>query len=709
MKLPIMELFQNGDKFSEEELAGMLGYESIVPPVRAELDRLLGRCELVKNRNGLLGIPETFGLVKGKLEVNRKGFGFVRHEPADVFIGESDLGGALNGQTVVARITDGDSRRPAGRIIRVSDEPFFLTGTYERVKNLPVVICSDRSVGMIHVPRKQSEGAEYGQKVVCQLVHRARRGMLPEGRITEILGFRNEPGVDVLTVARSYGLVQEFPEDVEAQAQSYTEPSSEEIAHRENLFDKCIFTIDGEDAKDLDDAVSLEKLDNGSWLLGVHIADVSHYVTENSALDREAYKRGTSVYLMDRVIPMLPRALSNGICSLNEGVPRLTLSCFMEIDSAGTIRSGRLAETVIRTRHRMTYTNVNRMLAGEELPEYADIAETAKEMNRLAKLLRRKRFSQGAIDFDIPEAKITLGEDGWPTEIGLRERGDAEKLIEEFMIAANNTVAEQFYFGELPFLYRTHERPDSQKMREFSVFLKNLGYVLKGTAAPHGTALQKVLDESADQKEGAIIKRLMLRSMKKARYTAVNCGHFGLASQAYSHFTSPIRRYPDLQIHRIVKDQLNGRLTAGKIEKYEGMLAGVAQQCCDRELNAIEAERMVDDIKKAEYMHGHIGEEFSGVISGVTPRALFLELDNTVEGVLPLENVEDDFYHYIEEQYCVVGERTRKRITIGDKMTARLESADPETGRIEFSRPAYRKKKHYDGKKSFKSGRRVVK
>jgi len=496
---------------------------------------------------------------------------------------------------------------------------------------------------------------------------------------------------------------------VEAQAQAYEEPAEAEISRRENLFDRCIFTIDGEDAKDLDDAVSLERIENGGYLLGVHIADVSHYVTENSPLDKEAYHSGTSVYLMDRVIPMLPKALSNGICSLNEGVPRLTLSCFMEIDSAGTIRSGRLAETVIKTRHRMTYTNVNRILAGEELPEYADIAEVAREMNRLAKLLRRKRFSQGAIDFDIPEAKIELDQDGWPVEIGIRERGDAEKLIEEFMIAANNTVAEQFFFCDLPFLYRTHERPDSQKMREFSVFLKNLGYVLKGTAAPHGTALQKVLDESAEEKEGAIIKRLMLRSMKKARYTAVNCGHFGLASQAYSHFTSPIRRYPDLQIHRIVKDQLNGRLTAKQIEKYEQMLPGVAQQCCDRELNAIEAERMVDDIKKAEYMHDRIGEEFSGVVSGVTPRALFLELENTVEGVLPLENVEDDFYHYIEEQYCVVGERTKKRITIGDKLTARLESADPETGRIEFSKPAHRKKNHPERKKPFKRKRRMVK
>lgn len=708
MNLQMIELFQNAEKLSEMEIVDRLGYETMVPPVKVELDRLLGCCKLVKNRNGLIGLPETFGLIRGELEIKRKGFGFVRRDPEDVYIAESDLCGALNGQTVLVRLTDAGPR-PAGRIIRVSDEPFRMTGTYERVKDLPVVRCSDPLIGNIHVPRKQAGGAVYGQKVVCELVRRARKGTLPEGKITEILGFRDDPGVDVLTVARSYGLEQVFPEAVERQAQAYGEPTEESWNGREMLFDRCIFTIDGEDAKDLDDAVSLERTEEGNYLLGVHIADVSHYVTEKSPLDREAYRRGTSVYLMDRVIPMLPKALSNGVCSLNEGVPRLTLSCFMEIDSAGTIRSGRIAETVIRTRHRMTYRDVNRILAGEELPQYADIAELAREMNTLAKLLRKKRFSQGAIDFDIPEAKITLGEDGIPTEIGLRERGDAECLIEEFMIAANNTVAEQFFYGDMPFLYRTHERPDSQKMREFSVFLRNMGYTLRGTMAPHGTALQKVLDESAGKKEEAIIKRLMLRSMKKAQYTVGNCGHFGLASQAYSHFTSPIRRYPDLQIHRIIKEYLHGEFNGKRVEHYEGILPDVARQCCERERNAIDAERMVEDIKKAEYMRAYLGEEFSGVISGVTPRALFLELENTVEGILPLENVEDDFYHYIEEQYCVIGERTRKRITIGDKMNARLESVDPETGRIEFSAPAHRKKKRDHRKNTFKRRRRVVK
>lgn len=705
MNLFILQLLENGEKLSEEEIAHQLGFEEVNPPVKAELERLMNRCEIVKNRNGLFGLPETFSLVKGKLEIARKGFGFVRHEPQDIFVAKNDLKGALNGQTVIVRLTEMNQNRSAGRIVRISGEPFYMTGTYERVKDLPVVVCSDRTIGMIHVPRKQAMGAQYGQKVVCELVRHASGGRLPEGKVTEILGYRDDPGVDVLTVARSFGLAQEFPAEVEAQAQSYGEPTEEMLGGRELLFDKCIFTIDGEDAKDLDDAVSLEHAENGNYILGVHIADVSHYVTEKSALDKEALKRGTSVYLLDRVIPMLPKALSNGICSLNENVTRLTLSCFMEIDSAGTIRSGRIAETAIRTRHRMTYTNVNRILAGEELSEYADITETAREMDRLAKLLRKKRFSQGAIDFDIPEAKIELGEDGIPTEIGLRERGDAEKLIEEFMIAANNTVAEQFFYADMPFLYRTHERPDSQKMHEFAVFLKNLGYVLKGTAAPHGTALQKILDESAEAKEGAIIKRLMLRSMKKARYTPVNCGHFGLASQAYAHFTSPIRRYPDLQIHRIIKDLLNGRLDAKRIEHYEEILSGVAERCCDRELNAIEAERMVDDIKKAEYMAGHIGEEFSGVISGVTSRALFMELDNTVEGILPLEEIEDDFYHYIEEQYCVIGERTRRKLMIGDKLTAKLESVDTETGRIAFSVPFRRQrpaKKNFDRKKSLK-------
>ena len=700
IKRRILDILSDGNSLSGKEIAKKMGYLSVNPTMDSALAGLQKSCEIVRSKEGKYGIPATFGLYRGRLERNRRGFGFVRKDGGDIFVAPGDINGAMHGQTVLVSVSHMHTGKQSGRIVKVSAEPFFVTGVYQKQRVMAVVVCDNRLQGVIRISKKGKCGAEYGQKVVVEVTRLATAYAMGEGRIIEILGFQGEKGVDILSVARQFGLYAEFPGAVETQASLLCEPTEKELRGRAILFDDLIFTIDGEDAKDLDDAVSLTTLDNGNAYLGVHIADVSHYIAEDSALDREAKKRGTSVYLVDRVIPMLPKALSNGICSLNEHVVRLTLSCFMEIDRDGNVVSHKICESAIRSRHRMTYTDVNAMLAGDErmIRKYRDLHAVLKRMNALAKRLRERRFAQGAIDFDIPESKIELDREGKPKQISLRERGNAERLIEEFMILCNNTVAEAYFYRDMPFVYRVHERPDGAKMHEFSVFLRNLGFVMRGGSEPHGKALQSILDASKDQPTGDIIKRLMLRSMKKAKYAPVNCGHFGLASPAYSHFTSPIRRYPDMQIHRIIKRDLHGQWNARIAAHYEEILPGVCQQCCDRELNAIEAERCVDDMKKAEYMEQFVGQSFSGVVSGVTAHALFVELENTVEGVLPLASMLDDYYNYYEEQYCVIGQRTKKRISLGDCIEVKLDAADAQTGRVEFS----------SGKKSFKKRRHVV-
>ena len=688
LKEKILDIL-NAGPYLEDELYTALGDKN--PAFEAALTELIGKCSVVRTKSGSIGLPHEFGLYCGRLEINRKGFGFVRREGGDIYIAKEDLGGAMHRQTVLVR-TEGKEDRLYGRVIRISSEPFFITGTYSHTQQGSFVVCDNPVCGSVHVPKKAA-GAEYGDKVVAQVIKAATKYRSAEGVVTEVLGAKGTKGVDILSAARSFGLYEEFPPAVISEAEQVSS-SPMSLEGREPLFDKVIFTIDGEDAKDLDDAVSLEHLENGNSLLGVHIADVSNYVKESSALDKEALRRATSVYLIDRVIPMLPKQLSNGICSLNEGETRLTLSCFMEIDGSGTVISSRLANTAIRTLHRMTYTDVNAMIYGDKdtLKKYSDIAHTVAEMDELAQKLRKRRFSEGAIDFDIPEAKIELDAGGKPVKLAIRKHDRAEMLIEEFMICANNSVATEYFYREIPFLYRVHEKPDPAKLRELSIFLKNAGFTLKGNE-PHGHALQKVLDESADSPAGSIIKRLMLRSMKKARYSPVNMAHFGLASPAYSHFTSPIRRYPDLQIHRIIKQDIGSGLLPRDIKKYEDMLPDAAAQCNDMELNALEAERTVDDIKKAEYMAEHIGESFKGIISGVTGHVLFVELENTVEGVLPLSEMQDDFYEYFEKLYCVIGKRTKKRYSLGDSIDVELCSADAATGRIEFKAASSKKRR----------------
>lgn len=691
LKEKLLEYIEAQGIASLPEAAKALGRTLDDLELNLAVTELLAENAILKNKKKKLCSLASRGLIRGILEVKRGGFAFVRHPDGDVFIPAKNFGGAFNREEVLVELRPGEkggrSREGAVRAV-LSPPGYTLTGTFRTLHGHAFVECDDRTIEDIRIPSADTLGAYSGQKVLCSVTRRQTGGKPPAGRILEILGFSGAPGVDILCVAKTFGLVGEFPDGVRQQLSTMDLGiPDEELAQRETLFGKLIFTIDGADSKDLDDAISLESLKNGNWLLGVHIADVTHYVREGTPLDREAIHRGTSVYLIDRVIPMLPRELSNGICSLNPREARLTLSCFMEVNRLGRVVSHRIAKTAIISRHKMTYGDVNAMLEGEDaalIQKYGDIYPTLRDMASLAAVLRKNRFADGSIDFDIGEAKILLDKKGRPTEVGVRERGTGEKLIEEFMLLCNNTVAEEYFYAELPFLYRIHETPDTDKMRELAVFLSNFGYQLKGLSHLHSKALQDILNRCAGQECENIINRVILRSLKKAKYSTENAGHFGLASRAYTHFTSPIRRYPDLQIHRIIKENIDGRLSHPRIAALEKFLPEIAAKSSERERNAIEAERQVDGMKKAEYMSAHIGETFSGVISGVSSSALFVELPNTIEGVVPLASMKDDFYIYNREMYCVIGERTRKRYNLGDKVTVDVLDANASESRIEF-------------------------
>ena len=481
----------------------------------------------------------------------------------------------------------------------------------------------------------------------------------------------------------------EFSEKIMHQVENVSkEVTDADMAGRMDLRDWTMVTIDGEDAKDLDDAVSLF-MDGDNYVLGVHIADVSNYVQEHSALDVEALKRGTSVYLVDRVIPMLPHALSNGICSLNEAQNRLTLSCIMTINPKGEVIDHKIAETVIRTNRRMTYTNVKKILEDKDpevMEEYKELVPMFEKMAELASILRKRRMKRGSIDFDFPETKVILNDKGEPIDIKPYDRNVATKLIEDFMLIANETVASHFFWQEIPFVYRTHENPDTEKIHKLSTFINNFGYSLHiGADEVHPKELQKLLEKIEGTDEEALISRLTLRSMKQARYTTACTGHFGLAASYYCHFTSPIRRYPDLQIHRIIKETLRGRMNAKRIEHYEGILDEVAKQSSQMERRADEAERETIKLKKCEYMAKHIGEEFEGVISGVTEWGFFVELPNTVEGLVRVTELKDDFYQFYEDTYELVGEATNKRYKLGQKVKVVVESTDKLMRTIDFA------------------------
>ena len=635
----------------------------------------------------------------------RRGFGFVTPAEGgeDVYIPESETGGAFHGDTVAYRLLGpaGDGRRALGRVEQVLTRGITeLVGTFEPYKKNGFVVPDDQKLSFdVFIPAGQSMNAVDGHKVVVKIKQYGGAGQNPEGSVVRILGHKNDPGVDIQSIAMAYGLPQEFPETVMRQVSRIPTCVAEtDRQGRLDLRETCMVTIDGEDAKDLDDAVSLSK-EEGVYRLGVHIADVSHYVGEGSPLDKEALKRGTSVYLVDRVIPMLPHALSNGICSLNAGEERLALSCLMEIDASGDLISYEVAESVIRVDRRMSYTEVNGILngcpaEGEPLdgkeaaglpPCPAAIGDMLREMDNLASLLRRRRHERGAIDFDFPESKIILDERGRPVAVRPYERNRATRLIEDFMLMANETIAEGVYWQELPFLYRTHEKPAAERMKKLTVFLTNFGQYLKGQPDRiQPKEIQKLLDRIAGTPEEALLSRMALRSLQQARYGTQCLGHFGLASRYYCHFTSPIRRYPDLQIHRILKENLHGKLDVERMAHYERLLPQVASQSSVTERRADEAERETEKLKKAQYMKQFLGEEFDGVISGVTNWGMYVELPNTVEGMVRLSDLEDDYYLYDETRMELKGEQDGRVYRLGERIQVRVIRVDMATHTVNF-------------------------
>lgn len=673
------------------------------------LEELLAECKLMITGTGKY-MKSNGKVLTGTFISHAKGFGFVEVEgrEEDLFIPEDKINGAFHKDTVqvvlLSEMPDKNSgKRQEAQVVKILARGMErIVGTYEQSKSHYGFVIPDNSrlPQDIFVSKERSKGAVNGHKVVVEITDYGAANKSPEGKIVEILGHIYDPGVDIMSIVKGYDLPMEFSEKVLCQAERVAKEVSEaDRAGRRDLRDLVMVTIDGEDARDLDDAVSLS-FENGSYQLGVHIADVTNYVQENSALDREALKRGTSVYLVDRVIPMLPHTLSNGMCSLNAGVDRLALSCLMTIDKDGNIADYELCESVIRVNKRMSYRQVQAVLDDDTIvqreAEYLDYAEylpMLSRMKELSDILRGKRRKRGSIDFDFPEAKICLDPEGRPTEIHPYERNAATMIIEEFMLAANETVAQDFYWQELPFVYRVHEVPDADRIQKLSMFINNLGYYMKSigkakrkvsTQEIHSKEIQKLLDRIAGTPEEAMISRLTLRSMKQAKYSTESTGHFGLACQYYCHFTSPIRRYPDLQIHRIIKEQLRGRLSEERIAHYGAILPEVCRQSSQMERRADEAERETEKLKKAEYMETHLDEEFDGVISGITAWGVYVELPNTVEGLIHISKLPGDYYIYREETYEIVGDITGHSYKLGMPLRVRVAHADRLTRTVDF-------------------------
>ena len=635
--------------------------------------------------------------ITGIYRGNQKGFGFVtaEGEEADIYIGEEHTGGAFDGDKVeVVIIKEARQKKRKsreGKVVRVLSRGFTkVVGLYQKNRGKGygfVLPDNQKMLRDIFVPAECAKGAVNGHKVVVEITSYGDGRKKPEGKIIEIIGHVNDPGIDILSIVKDHDLPTEFPEKVLNQAERVAKPVSEaDMAGREDLRGWQMVTIDGEDAKDLDDAVSVTK-EEGQYTLGVHIADVTNYVQENSALDREALKRGTSVYLVDRVIPMLPHTLSNGICSLNEGEDRLALSCIMTVDDKGHVVAHRIAETVIRVDCRMSYTSVAKILEEkdeEEARKYKELVPMFELMRELSGILREQRRKRGSVNFDFPETKMILDENGCPVELKPYERNVATRMIEDFMLLANETVAEDYYWQELPFVYRTHEAPDDEKIRTLATFINNFGYSMHVRGDVHPKEVQKLLAKIEGTPQETLISRLALRSMKQARYTPENTGHFGLAANYYTHFTSPIRRYPDLQIHRIIKDNLRGRMKPEKIEHYEKILPEVAKQSSETERRAEEAERETVRLKKAQYMQEHIGEIYQGVISSMTKWGMYVELANTVEGLVHVTNMTDDHYDYIEDRYEMRGEHTGKVYKLGQEIAVRVKGASTLFRTIDF-------------------------
>ena len=683
---------------------------------RLLLNEMIKEGKLIENGEGRYEVPGADMLV-GTFMSTKKGFGFIRvsENEDDIYIPGKYTDNAFDGDTVTVKLLkDSEKRgrygrgfggeRSEGRVTGIIKRAVTeVVGTFDRSRNFGFVVPDNVKFDTdIYIPKSACKNVPKGYKVVAKITDYGSDRRSPEGKIVEIIGDIRDKGVDILSVARAYGIEDEFKEEVLKEAEKEPQTvSDEECGKRLDLREIKTVTIDGEDAKDLDDAISVVKELDGSgktvYRLGVHIADVSHYVKEGSVLDREALNRGTSVYLADKVIPMLPKELSNGICSLNENEDRLTLSCLMDINEDGEIISHKIAETVIKTAHRMNYSDVNKIITGDDKggklkKRFKDVYEMLIEAEELALILRKRRQERGSIDFDFPETKITLDENGKVLEINAYDRNEATRLIEDFMLAANETVAEDSFWQEIPFVYRNHDNPSEEKIKELGIFINNFGYSLRKTkknkakeiSEIHPKDVRKLLDSIAGTDEETLISRMTLRSLKRAKYTTSCDGHFGLAAKYYCHFTSPIRRYPDLQVHRIIKENLNDGISEERTAHYAAILDEVALRSSMLERRADDAEREVDKMKAAEYMAAHIGEEFDGVISGITSWGIYVELPNTVEGMIRLASIDGDTFVLDSERMEIVGRRTGEIYRLGQSVRVRVESASKELRTVDF-------------------------
>lgn len=635
--------------------------------------------------------------LSGTFRGNEKGFGFVKLEGKDdeVYISRGNTKDALNGDKVLIKIINEDieTNRREGKIVKtVQHKRDEIVGTFTKRKNFGFVAPDDRGFNTdIFISKKNFNKAKNNQKVVVKITKFPQGNRSAEGRIIEIIGYIDEAGVDMLSLVKEYNLPYEFPDDVIKEATEIkAEISKKDIPNRLDLREKNIFTIDGEDAKDLDDAIYVEKLQNGNYELGVNIADVSYYVKENSKLDKEAIIRGTSIYMLDRVIPMLPKELSNGICSLNAKEDRLCISVICEITQNGEVVSSDIRKSIINVRERMSYTDVQKILDGKDkkvLKRYENYIKEFKLMEELAKILKTRREGAGSLDLDIPESKVVLDKNGYAIDIKKYEIYFANEIIEQFMLTANEIVAEKFYWLEAPFIYRVHETPDIEKINTLNKFLFNFGYKIKGNKEKiYPKAFAEILEKIKGKEEEKVVSNLILRTLKVARYESENKGHFGIASKYYCHFTSPIRRYPDLFIHRIISRYIekNYTLTEKELEKYAEQATKYAQISSEREKIAQKVEREAVEIKKAEYMQNKIGNEYQGIVSGITAFGMFVELENTVEGLIKFEDLGNEYFIYNDENKTLIGEHTKKVYKIGDKVKIKVIYADKQLRRINF-------------------------
>ena len=694
MKEKILSILKESDKaLSIDELDSALNLNTIeeTKEFSDALRELEDSYEIYRSNKNRYMLLENSNLRKGILRMNKKGFGFVEvsGEEKDIFVAPDNINKALNNDTVIVEILNKNSgEKREGRIVKTLERDLStIVGEIYFKKDKGYIIPDDKKLDIqLEIDRDKSHGAVDGHKVVVKILRNITKNRY-KGEVVRIIGHKNDPGVDILSIVCKYEINDTFPEEVIEELDSIPEEVREQDKKgRKDLTDVTIFTIDGDDTKDIDDAISVEKLKNGNYKLGVHIADVSYYVKEGSPLDKEAMDRGTSVYLVDRVIPMLPHKLSNGICSLNPGVDRLAISCVMEIDNNGKTVDYEIFPSIIKSRLQMTYKKVNQVIEKNEIPEgYEPFVNDLKLMDELSQIIRKAKINRGYIDFDVDEAKIIVDENCHPTDIVLRNRGRGENLIEDFMIQANECVATHIFYMDLPFIYRVHEYPKEEKIRDFISFVQSLGYTVKfNTKDISPKAIQNLINQLKDKKEFKVLSSLLLRNMQKAIYLPQNLGHYGLASKCYTHFTSPIRRYPDTTVHRLLRTYLfNDDMSNQTINKWQEKLVYIAENSSFKERESVECEREVEDMKMAEYMEDHIGEEYKGIISGVTNFGMFIQLDNLVEGLIHVNDMKD-YFSLDEVTQSLIGERTKEKFTLGDEVLIKVKAASKEAKTIDF-------------------------